>query len=86
MEKSSWRRCRFGTPAHRSLFAPRFVRLLAPRRGLLEGARFGIERAVRFLRKIIRRIVRAILTCTNRDGEGAECGECDEGFHKEIRR
>jgi len=63
-------------PAKRPLFVSRFVRLLPPRRGLLKGSRFGVESAVRFLRKVVRRIVRAVLACAEHEGDGDEWGEC----------
>jgi hypothetical protein len=71
--------------ADRPLLVPRFIRLLTPRWGLLERSRLGIVGAVRFLRKVVRRIVGVVLTCADYEGEGTECGEFNECFHREIR-
>jgi len=43
--------------ADRPLFVPGFVRLLAPRRGLLKGASLGIVSSMGFLRKVVWRSV-----------------------------
>jgi len=70
----------------RPLFVPGFVRLLAPRRGLLKGASLGIVSSMRFLRKVVWRSVRTVLARAQGEGSGADYGEHDGNFHRGIRR
>lgn len=71
--------------AGRGLLGIRFIRLLSPRRGLLEGAGLGIVSAMRFLRKVVRRGVGTVLTCAKCCGGSAEYDQHEEMFHRRGR-